>query len=191
MHEVFDTSDEGAWKQFYDSYAGIVYSIARSKGLCHEDAEDVVQEVFCDYVRKCEYDKTKGCFRAYLVRLVNWRVMDRLKLARRDADLKVNYWEEMKAVGLLGDSYTAEHERQMTAMEEALRRMKSTVRSEHYAAFVASAVEGQDTETVMKLYGLSRDNLYQIRTRLIAKLRETAAEIFAEMDSSGAPNPRP
>ena len=47
----------------------------------------------------------------------------------------------------------------------------------------ASTVEGQDTEAVMKLYGLSRDNLYQIRTRLTAKLRETVAQVLAEMDS--------
>ena len=48
-------------------------------------------------------------------------------------------------------------------MEEALRRIKPDVRPEHYAAFVASAVEGQDTDAVMKLYGISRDNLYQTR----------------------------
>ena len=47
----------------------------------------------------------------------------------------------------------------------------------------ASTVEGQDTEAVMKLYGLSRDNLYQIRTRLTAKLRETVVQVLAEMDS--------
>ena len=35
----------------------------------------------------------------------------------------------------------------------------------------------------MKLYGLSRDNLYQIRTRLTAKLRETVVQVLAEMDS--------
>jgi len=59
------------------------------------------------------------------------------------------------------------------------------------SAFVASAVDGQDTETVMKLYGLSRDNLYQIRNRLTAKLREVVAKVLEEMDSPGAPGPRP
>ena len=74
-------------------------------------------------------------------------------------------------------------------MEKALQRMKSDIRPEHYAAFVASAVEGQDTETVMKLYGLSRDNLYQIRARLTEKLRETVTKVLAEMDSPNAPGP--
>ena len=63
-----------------------------------------------------------------------------------------------------------------------MRRMKPDVRPEHYAAFVASTVESQDTESVMSLYGLSRDNLYQIRKRLSAKLHKTVAVVLAEMD---------
>ena len=66
--------------------------------------------------------------------------------------------------------------------EEALRRIKPEVRPEHYAAFYASAVEGQDTETVMRLYNLSRDNLYQIRKRLTAKLKPVVATVLKEMD---------
>lgn len=81
------------------------------------------------------------------------------------------------------DKDFAEREWQESALEEALRRIKPEVRPEHYAAFVASAVEGQDTETVMRLYNLSRDNLYQIRKRLTAKLRETVPVVLAEMES--------
>ena len=73
---------------------------------------------------------------------------------------------------------------------EALRRIKPYVRPEHYAAFVAMK-EGQETETVMRLYGFSRDNLYQIRTRLTAKLREVCAKVLEEMDAPCAPGPRP
>ena len=71
-------------------------------------------------------------------------------------------------------------------MEEALRRIKPDVRPEHYAAFVASSVEGQDTETVMRLHGLTSDNLYQIRKRLTARLRAAVAQVLAEMDAPDA-----
>ena len=188
---VADTENEAAWNRLFDLYAGFVYSIARRKGLNATDADDIVQMVFIDLARNLpafKYDREKGHFRSYLTGLVNWRVMDRLKSAKRDADLKANFWEEMKKIGQ-GDDKFAEREWQSAAMEEALRRMKPDVRPEHYAAFVASAVEGQDTETIMKLYGISRDNLYQIRTRLTEKLRETVAKVIAEMDSPGAPGP--
>ena len=192
---VADTGNAAAWARFFDLYAGFVFAIARSKGLSAEDADDVVQTVFGDLARKMptfEYDRTKGKFRSYLLGLVNWRVIDKLKAGRREADFRVAYGDEMKAgtsVEMAAD--LAEREWQAAALEEALRRIKPEVRPDHYAAFVASAVDGQDTETVMKLYGLSRDNLYQIRNRLTAKLREVVAKVLEEMDSPGAPGPRP
>ena len=193
IRAVADTENEAAWDRLFDLYAGFVYSIARRKGLSDADADDIVQVVFADLARNLptfQYDREKGRFRSYLTGLVNWRVMDKLKLAKRDADMKKDFWEAARAAAGGEDDF-ADREWQSAAMEEALRRIKPEVRPEHYAAFVASAVEGQDTETVTKLYGISSDNLYQIRMRLTAKLRETTEEVLAEMDAPGAAGPRP
>ena len=192
LRAVANTENEAAWQRLFDLYAGFVFSIARSKGLKPEDADDIVQVVFADLARNLptfQYDRAKGKFRSYLAGLVHWRVMDRLKAGKRDTELKANFLEEAQSFASPEDDGFAEREWQAAALEEALRRIKSDVRPEHYAAFVASAVEGQDTEAVMRLYGLSRDNLYQIRTRLTAKLRETTAAVLAEMDAPDVPNP--
>ena len=184
LKAVADTKNEAAWNRLFDLYAGFVFSMARHKGLNETDADDIVQVVFADLARNLptfKYDREKGRFRSYLTGLVNWRVVDRLKASKRDAELKANFWEEAKAAG--GDDDFSEREWQQVALEEALRRIKPEVRPEHYAAFVASAVEGQDTDVVTKLYGISRDSLYQIRKRLTAKLRENLPEVLAEMDA--------
>lgn len=189
LRAVAGTENEAAWSRLFDLYAGFVYSIARRKGLNDADADDMVQVVFADLARNLssfDYDRAKGHFRSYLAGLVNWRVMDRLNASRRDAELKSAFWDEMRAAARDDDDF-AEREWQAAALEEALRRIKPDVRPEHFAAFVASAIEGQDTETVMNLYRLSRDNLYQIRKRLTVKLRETVAQILAEMDQPRAP----
>ena len=191
LKAVADTENTAAWNRLFDLYAGFVFSMARHKGLKPEDADDIVQVVFADLARNLptfKYDRKKGRFRSYLTGLVNWRVMDRLKASKRDAELKANFWEEAKAAG--GDDDFSEREWQVAAMEEALRRMKPSVSPEHYAAFVASAVEGQDTDVVTKLYGISCDSLYQIRKRLTAKLHEKLEEVLAEMDEPCAPGPR-
>jgi RNA polymerase sigma factor (sigma-70 family) len=192
IRAVADTGNEAAWQRLFDLYAGFVFSIARSKGLREEDADDMVQVVFADLARNLptfRYDRAKGKFRSYLTALVHWRVMDRLKAGKRDADLKASFWEEAKSAASAADEDFSEREWQQAALEEALRRMKPDVRPEHYAAFVASAVDGQDTESVMRLYGISRDNLYQIRKRLTERLRETVAAVLEEMDSPDAPGP--
>ena len=195
LRAVADTQNEAAWRRFFDLYAGFIYSIARSKGMGDTDADDIVQVVFADLVRTLptfKYDRTKGKFRSYLSGLVHWRVMDRLKAGKRDADIKAAFCEEANTVASSpGDDDFEQREWQAAALEEALRRIKPDVRPEHYAAFVASAVEGQDTESVMRLYGLTSDNLYQIRKRLTERLRETMAAVIAEMDAPDAPGPRP
>ena len=186
IRAVADTENEAAWQRFFDLYAGFVFSIARSKGLNDTDADDIVQMVFVDLMRNLlsfKYDREKGRFRSYLAALVKWRVIDRLKAVRRDADLKADFMEEAKSAATTEDEDFEEREWQSAAMEETLRRIKPEVRPEHYAAFVASAVEGQDTDVVTKLYGISRDSLYQIRKRLTVKLREKLAEVRAEMDA--------
>ena len=193
LRAVADTENEASWNRFFDLYAGFIYSIARSKGFKPEDADDIVQIVFTDLARTMptfRYDRAKGKFRSYLAGLVSWRVMDRLRSGKRDAELKADFMEEVRSAGVDGDDAFAEREWQAAAMEEALRRIKPDVRPEHYAAFVASMIEGQDTETVSKLYGISSDNLYQIRKRLTAKLKEIATVVLAEMDAPGVPDPR-
>ena len=184
LKAVANTENTAAWNRLFDLYAGFIFSIARHKGLNETDADDIVQVVFADLARNLptfNYDREKGRFRSYLTGLVNWRAMDRLKASKRDAELKANFWQEAKAAG--GDDDFSKREWQVAAMEEALRRIKPDVRPEHYAAFVASAVEGQDTDAVTKLYGISRDNLYQIRNRLTVKLREKLDEVLADMDA--------
>ena len=181
---VKDTGDAAAWARFFDLYAGFVFAIARSKGLASEDADDIVQGVFSELVRRMptfEYDRTKGKFRSYLLGLINWRVLDKLKADKREFELNAAYCEEKPAAPVT-EAVFIDQEWQNAAFDEALRRLQEEVRPDHFAAFVESTVEGLDTETVMRLHGMTRDNIYQIRARFTAKLKALVATIRTEMD---------
>lgn len=186
LRAVADTDNAAAWERFFDLYAGFVFAFARSKGLSADDADDLVQSVFADLSRTLptfDYDRNKGKFRSYLLKLVNWRLADKLNLSKRDESLKAAYWNEIKVANSRGsDSALADRKWQEAALKEALRRLQPEIRPDHFAAFVESTVEGLDVETVMKLHNLTRDNLYQIRTRLTAKLKPLVAAVLAEMD---------
>ena len=182
---VKDTGDATAWARFFDLYAGFVFAIARSKGLSSEDADDIVQGVFSELARKMptfEYDRTKGKFRSYLLGLINWRILDKLKAERRESELNAAYCEEAKFAASVAAADFVEREWQNAAYNEALRRLQAEARPDHFAAFVESTVEGLDTETVMRLHGMTRDNIYQIRARFTAKLKTLVATIRTEMD---------
>ena len=182
---VKDTGDTAAWARFFDLYAGFVFAIARRKGLSSEDSDDIVQGVFSELARKMptfEYDRTKGKFRSYLLELINWRILDKLKADKRESELNAAYCEEAKSAAPVVETAFIDQEWQNAAFSEALRRLQEEARPDHFAAFVESTVEGLDTETVMRLHGMRRDNIYQIRTRFTAKLKTLVATIRTEMD---------
>ena len=187
---VKDTGDAAAWARFFDLYAGFVFAIARSKGLSSEDADDIVQGVFSELARKMptfEYDRTKGKFRSYLLGLINWRVLDKLKADKRESELNAAYCEEAKSAAPVAEAAFIDQEWQNAAYDEALRRLQEETRPDHFAAFVESTVEGIDTETVMRLHGMTRDNIYQIRARFTSKLKTLVATIRTEMDEGRLP----
>ena len=188
---VKDTGNEAAWARFFDLYAGFVFAIARSKGLSSADADDIVQGVFSELARKMptfEYDRTKGKFRSYLLEFINWRVLDKLKADKRESERNANYRKEAKIAPPVAEAAFIEREWQNAALNEALRRLQKEARPDHFAAFVESAVEGIDTETVMRLHGMTRDNLYQIRARFTARLKPLVATILKEMDDGRLPD---
>lgn len=43
LRAVADTGNEAVWRRMFDLYAGFVFSIAHSKGLNANDADDIVQ----------------------------------------------------------------------------------------------------------------------------------------------------
>lgn len=186
LRAVADVGNAAGWARFFDIYAGFVFAIARSRGLSADDADDVVQDVFAELARRMPtftYDREKGRFRSYLLALINWRVIDKLKSGKREVDLAQAYQnEKASAPDSVNADALVERQWQSAALNEALRRLQPTVRPEHFAAFVESTIEGLDTEVVMRLHGLTRDNVYQIRTRLTAKLKPLVASILREMD---------
>ena len=184
LQKVANTDDTAAWARFFDLYAGFVFAVARSKGLSAADADDFVQTIFVELAHKMptfRYDRTKGKFRSYLLELVNWRIIDKLKADKRECEINADYADEKKTIPDCIEDY-ADREWQAAALDEALRRLQKEVRPDHFAAFVESEIEGIDTETVMGLHGITRDNLYQIRARFKAKLRPLIAAILKEMD---------
>lgn len=193
LRAVSDTTNEAAWARFFDLYAGFVFAVARSRGLSAEDADDVVQNVFIDLARKMptfSYDRQKGRFRSYLLELVSWRVKDKLKAQLRETKVRVPLDEMNEEEKPAANAYMdkVEREWQAAVLNEALRRLQQQVSPDHFAAFVEKTVEGHETETVLQLHGLTRDNFYQICTRLREKLKPLLATVRKEMDEGQLPS---
>lgn len=173
---------EEAWGRFFDLYAGYVFSLARRGGLSVEDADDLVQTVFTELSAPGGFDgyeRGKGSFRVWLRHRVQWRIVDALR--RRAATPEIALLDDPEvfpAPGAALDEAWIE-----AARAEAVRRLRDAVSPEHFAIFQASVLEELPTEDVMRLYHVSRDNLYQIRKRVKAVFTDLLKTALNDLDA--------
>lgn len=77
--ERIGAGEADALQACIDRYTGLVWSLARRFGLCHADAEDVVQEIFLDIWKSASrFDASKSPEASFVAliarrRLIDWR----------------------------------------------------------------------------------------------------------------------
>src|SRR5882724_5301151 len=67
--------DQESWKNFFDTYWRLIYSIALKSGLTEAEAQDVVQEtIICvaKDINKFKRDRQFGSFKGWLRNLTRW-----------------------------------------------------------------------------------------------------------------------
>lgn len=67
-----------------DTYGGLIWSMARKKGLGQQDAEDIVQDVFIELWKSAErYDPDQASETAFVAMITRRRLIDRLRRKQR------------------------------------------------------------------------------------------------------------
>jgi RNA polymerase sigma factor (sigma-70 family) len=82
IEKLGDLANNSGWREFFDTYWGLIYGVARKAGLSDADAQDVVQDTMSCVARQMptfRYDRAKGSFKAWLLTLTRWRIIDRLR----------------------------------------------------------------------------------------------------------------
>src|SRR6476660_9043467 len=82
--------DQRTWNEFYQTYWRLIYSVASKAGLTREEAFDVVQETviaIARQVQKGQYDPRAGSFKAWLLQMTRWRVLDVFRARKRQPSL--------------------------------------------------------------------------------------------------------
>lgn len=82
LERLADLGDSSSWHEFFDTYWGLIYGVARKAGLPDPDAQDVVQDTLSCVAQKMptfRYDPAKGSFKAWLLKLTRWRIVDHVR----------------------------------------------------------------------------------------------------------------
>ncbi len=196
--DVRNADNDTAWSVFYKRYAKFV----RETLACHRvpacDIDDLVQSIMIDLAAKLpdyRYDPSRP-FHRYLVGFVKNAFAAYCRRTQRQQALfedKAQVSEAQTAAGKIATAPDNVFEQIAKAEWKALLRgraaelLREQVQNDlHIQAFLALVEEERTIPECQQIFGLSRDNLYQIKRRLSPLYARALNDAAAELDSPPA-----
>lgn len=170
-----DVTDQALWFEFLSRYGELILSIARRHGLQPADCDDVLQDSLIELTRSMqsgfEYDPERGRFRNYLRRIV-LRATFR-KIRQKYAVASQHSMDERELAGDDGSAASEdmwELEWRRYHVRQAMRTIESEFSELNSTAFMMCTAHGQSPQAVADLLGISIDQVYQAKSRILKRL---------------------
>jgi RNA polymerase sigma factor (sigma-70 family) len=173
--------DWESWKEFFDTYWHLIYSVAIRSGLTETEAQDVVQETLISVaknIQKFRRDRQLGSFKGWLRNLTRWRIADQLR-KRPGAEWRATTAEagELAAAEIAdptGSGLEAawDDEWQANLLSAAMERVKRRVKEEHYQMFDLYVVKGWPVAKVAEVLGVGAGRIYLAKHRVAALIKK-------------------
>ena len=187
--------DSAAWVRFWDTYQGAIRQFAALKGG-EANADDIVMQVLgklVDVLRNGQYTPDKGRFHSYLATMiVNEVHMAHRKDVVRQTDKRIPLdspvgGEEGKTVadtlaaqGNSPDELDEDWRKAVLASAREHVLMHTALSDRDRQVYRAYALEGEDIADVAKKFGLSRNSVSQIKTRIEKRIVAAGREMIAK-----------
>jgi len=175
--------DSSAWWEFHDRYAELIRGFARRQGQQPSDCDDIVQEVLLTLSRSMggfEYDPTRGKFRSYLKTLTLRAIFrsQRQKPAPgglEEIEEHVKHATENPTIECYWEDEWRQHH-----IRRAMRRLEPEFQEKDRMAFTLYAMKGRPAREAAETLGISVDQVYQAKSRILRRLSEMIAEQVAD-----------
>lgn len=187
--------DAAAWVRFWDMYQGAIRQFAAIKGG-EQNADDIVMQVLgklVDVLRSGQYTPEKGRFHSYLATMiVNEVHMAHRKNLARAGDRKVSLDATLEgadgdAGGSIADKLAAPEEPpekidedwRKAVLQSAVNHvlMHTALSDRDRQVYRAYALNGEDIAEVAKRFGISRNSVSQIKTRVDRRIVAAGREM--------------
>jgi RNA polymerase sigma factor (sigma-70 family) len=197
LGRLHNWDDQESWRDFFDTYWQLIYSVAIRCGLSDDEAQDVVQEtVICvaKEIQNFQRNRELGSFKSWLCQLTRWRIADQLRKRDR-AELQPGgeaggqFRREMLGIPdesarraeTIWDDEWREHR-----LATALTRVKRSVSPEQYQMFDLYAVKGRTAGEVARLFQVSESAVYVAKHRVSTMIKLEIEALKEEEDQPQA-----
>ena len=193
IHRLKDWQDQASWQDFFDTYWNLIYGVAVKAGLSPVEAQDVVQETIISVSRHMptfQYDPTIGSFKLWLLNMTRWRILDHIRkqnLAPSTQPCDVGPGDETETAHRVPDPASSdldalwEAEWESNLLAAAVARIKRQADPAHYQIFDCYVNRGWLPEKVATTFSVPVAQVYLIKHRITAALKDEVKRIEREM----------
>ena len=177
--------DHESWRDFFNTYWKLIYSVAIKTGLSDQEAEDVVQETVISVAKKMgdfKYDPAICSFKGWLLRITRFRIIDQLRKRHPALREKPTYsgfvagnesaLDQVPDPSSLDLDATWDAEWRKNLVDVAMEQVKRRVNAAHYQIFYWYAVKGVKATEVAKMSGTNLPQVYIIKQRVSRLVKE-------------------
>jgi RNA polymerase sigma-70 factor (ECF subfamily) len=182
LSRLRDWDDHESWKDFFDTYWHLIYSVARKAGLTGVEAEEVVQETVISvakHIHKFKRDRKLGSFKGWLRNLTRWRIADQLrKRTGLPPESQLSDAGESAPPELLPElaepssELRWEEEWHANLLQAAIDRVKLRVREEQYQIFDLYVLRQWPVSRITSTLGVSAARVYLAKHRVAALIKK-------------------
>ena len=186
--------DQESWKDFFDTYAHLIYRVAVKAGLTDAEAQDVVQETVIIVARKMpgfKYDPALGSFKSWLMLITRRRIEKQLKKrmpvkvgqasrlsgAGETSALRSDDSKRTSTVERIPDptgfnleaAWDAEWEKNL--WNAALARVKAVLKPKQFQMFDLYVLKEWPVKDVARALGVSATHVYVTKHRVAGMIK--------------------
>jgi RNA polymerase sigma factor (sigma-70 family) len=172
--------DQRTWNEFYQTYWRLVFSVATKSGLTREEAFDVVQETIIAIARQVQrgqYDPRAGSFKAWLLQMTRWRILDQFRARKRqpsladqgDSGSEDNSGHILDKIAVEKDNVLDkiwDKEWKDNIFAAALERVKAKVSPRQFQIFDCYVLKGMGVTKTSEVLGINAAQVYLAKHRV-------------------------
>jgi RNA polymerase sigma-70 factor (ECF subfamily) len=185
--------DQESWRDFFDTYSGLLYASAIRAGLKDSEAQDVVQDTVILVSRKMKkgfkYDPAVDSFKGWLLFLTRKRIaLEYRKLARNRVGTPVDpraangEVEEIQDVAAMDLETIWEEEWKRAMWDAAVAQVKKAVAPKQFQMFDLYVLKERPAAEVARALDTTVAQVYLAKHRVSALVKKELTQLQARFE---------
>ena len=187
LNAIAASSDSPRWTEFYDRYQPILAAWLQSEkfrgSIRPSDVDEIIQRTMIAFMNKApnyRYDpqaEGKGPFHSYLLLIARNKALEFIRNSSREAKKRDNFKSEFDVLHNAGKLTVEDKQLALIAkiaVNQVLNDKSISVRDREV---FKRTTGGEAPESVAEAFGITRNNVDQIKARIMRKVREVADKL--------------